>query len=478
MVNSTAAPGLQRFLEDYASEYPEEVLRIESPVDARFEVTAIVRKLEREKRFPVLVFQDVRTDGRRSDFPLVAFLMSSRQRLARLLRAPIGEAGLAVHDRMQHPLRPQLVSRVEAPVKEITWHGSEVDVTRLPAIWHHEQDPGRYITGGFLTCQNPETGIENSALQRGWLASPREIPLLIGAHSHNYAIWQQYRQRQQDMPIAYWVGHHPLAILGCQIRVSSTESHYAMAGAMMGAPLRVVPSDTLGDDFLVPADAEFIIEGHVPWNEFRPEGPFGEYTRHVGEAHEEAPFIRVAAVTHRRNAHWYDLMIGYTHWLSSLPIEGLLYHNLKRQFPQLVGVHMPMSGTGVQHAYLQVRKTREGQGKAIATAALGMAPPVDLKHVFVVDEDIDILEDKEVLLAMATRFQGDRDMIQIANTVSAGLDPSAHAGLGTKLAFDCTRPMDDFPERLRIPDAVESDLDLDRFIPKERRDEIPLERYG
>jgi UbiD family decarboxylase len=477
-VTVAPATGLAAFLAGYAAEHPEEVLRITTPVDAKFQITAIVRELERRKRFPVLVFDDVRVEGRRSEFPLVTFLMSSRLRLARLLGSSVERAGVAVHERMQHQLPPVRVPKAEAPVKEVVWAEREADVMRFPAPWHHDQDPGYYVSAGFLTCYNPETGLENTALQRGWLKGPREIPVSIGMHSHNRSIWNWYRQQQRDMPVAYWIGHHPLAVLGCAVHIPLSDSHYAMGGALLGEPLRVVPSETLGEEFLVPADAEIVIEGYVPWNETTQEGPFGEYTRHVGDGREQSAFVRVTAITHRRGAYWQDVMVGHSHWLSSLRHEGVLYSLLKAQFPNLLNVHVPMSGCGQNHVYLQIRKTHEGHGKAILTAALGMAARINVKHVFVVDEDIDIFDDKEVLLALATRFQGDRDMIVISNTVVPQLDPSSHNGLGSKVGFDCTKSLTGFAERLHIPDEVAKTLDLEAYVPQAALQQIPLEPWG
>jgi 2,5-furandicarboxylate decarboxylase 1 len=477
MVVTTAPTGLQSFLSSYEAQHPEEILHIETPVDAKFQVTAVVRELERQKRFPVLIFHNVLVDGVRSEFPLVTFLMASRQRLARLLDTSVARAGVAVRDRMQTPIPPVRVSREEAPVKEVVQTGDDADVTRFPATWHHDQDPGRYISAGFVTLYNPETGVENSAIQRGWIKGPREIPMLIGPISHNRYIVDQARREQRDLPMAYWVGHHPLAVIGCEIHGTLNHGHYATTGGVLGEALRVVPSETLGEDFLVPADAEVVIEGYIPWNETSPEGPFGEYTRHVGVGHEKAPFLRVTAVTHRRNAYWQDIMVGHSHWVSSLVHEGVMFNELKQRFPNVLNVHVPMSGCGVQHAYIQIRKTREGQGKAVLAAALGGA--FHIKHAWVVDEDIDVFDDKEVLLAMSTRFQGDRDLVIISDTMAPSLDPSARkGGLGAQTGFDCTKPVGAFAERLHIPDEVAQNLNLESFISKDALDRIPIEPWG
>src|SRR4051812_20631683 len=102
LTTSTTAPDLHRFLEGYERDFPNEVVHVETPIDAEFELTALAAKLEKEKRFPLLIFHDVRIDGERSEMPLVSFMMASRLRLARLLGVDVPEAGLACYQRMQH----------------------------------------------------------------------------------------------------------------------------------------------------------------------------------------------------------------------------------------------------------------------------------------------------------------------------------------------------------------------------------------
>ena len=82
--------------------------------------------------------------------------------------------------------------------------------------------------------------------------------------THNGQIFALHERNNEEMRVAFWVGAHPLVVLGCETRVPITDSHFAAAGGMLGEPLRLVPSETLGDDFLVPADAEFVIEGIMP----------------------------------------------------------------------------------------------------------------------------------------------------------------------------------------------------------------------
>ena len=151
------------------------------------------------------------------------------------------------------------------------------------------------------------------------------------------------------------------------------------------------------------------------------------------------PLLKVTAVTYRKNAYWDDVMVGHTHWISSLTKEGAVLELVKHSVPNIKAVHVPMSGCGVSHVYLQIRKTVEGQGKVAAAAALSGF--FDIKHAFVFDEDVDIFDEREVLLAVATRFQADRGLVLLPGMNGSPLDPSApERNVTAKAGFDCTKP--------------------------------------
>lgn len=465
--------GLHTFLQEYERKYPSEILHIEQEINAKFQVTELIRRLEQKHKFPALVLHNVIREGNRCPFPVVTFLMSSRERIARMLGTSADRAGVAFFQRLNHKLAPVVVARGEAPVKEVVSKGEEVDLNQIPALWHHELDPGYYTTAGFLTLRNPETNLENSAIHRGWLSGKREVRIELGPSSHNAHIIGLYQAQQQDIPVAIWIGHHPLAVLGAEARVSIMDSHFAAAGGVLGEPLRLVPSETLGNDFLVPADAEIVIEGYIPHGRTKPEGPFGEYTRYFGAHRPDNPFIEVTAVTRRQTPYWMDIMVGHTHWVSSLQKEGAAYYSVKGQVPSLVNVHMPMSGCGASHLYLQLKSPTREMARTAIIAAFNAHHTI--RHVFALDEDINIFNDQEVLWALATRFSGDRDLIVLPDLLSSPLDPCDHGPRGTKVGFDCTRGRNDFPQRVSIPPEVSMGFNLDDYISPADLSSIPTE---
>jgi len=176
---------LHRFIEQYERAYPDEVLHIEEPLNAEWEISALAMKLEKAHRFPLLVCHNVIVDGKRAMIPLTTFLMASRLRLARAMGTEVQKAGLACYERVQTRQRPIVVSRDQAPVKQIVEKGSDIDVRRFPALRHHRMDPGRYITEGHFLTFNRNTGVDNSAMHRGWLADRDEVRVWLAPNSHN-----------------------------------------------------------------------------------------------------------------------------------------------------------------------------------------------------------------------------------------------------------------------------------------------------
>lgn len=470
------AKDLHSFLEDYERAFPREVVHIEKEVDVRYGITAIATRLEAAKKFPILIFHRVKTHDGLSPLPVITFLLASRKRLAYVLGSTVEQAGVAAFERLSRHIEPVVVSKSESPVKEVVCLGDEVDLRKVPALVHHEMDPGPYITGGFVTAYFPETKVANTALQRGWISGPREIRVCLEAYSHNFLILSRNEAAGKDTPVAFWIGHHPLVILGCENRIPISVSHFAVGGGFVGEPVRLVPSETLGEDFLVPADAEIVIEGIIPCGERKPEAPFGEFTRYYGPQRWN-PYMVVTAVTRRREALWDDIMVGHSHWISSGVREGQIFQRVREVVPTVVNVHVPMSGCGVRHVYVQLRKTMEGQGRAALLAALNSHPSV--KHAFVFDHDVDIFDEKEVLMALANRFRGDRDLLVLTDCLTDTLDPLVSGTTGPKVGFDCTTPAGTpFAKRLGIPKETLERLRIEDYINAEALERISLEPYG
>lgn len=478
VVRAAAAADLRSFLAEYEARFPDDVLHISKPVRAEFEISAIATHLHQQERHPILIFEQVITEtGEISPYACVINLLEDRNKLAFAIGSTWDDVALDWAKRVASAkCEPVVVSHGEAPSQEQVLLGDDIDVRRLPALRHHEMDPGHYITSGMLVTHDQETHSANMAFHRGFLAAPREIRMFITQGSHNALNLAGAWERNEPLKAAYWVGHHPAAIMGAHVQLGYRESHYPSAGALLGEPLRLVPSQSLGDDFLVPADAEFVIEGVIKPGHVDLEGPFGEYTRYYGPQMMN-PVLDVTALTHRSDAMWHSFMVGLNNVYSSVRMERNVYAAVKRAVPQVQRVAMPVSGCGMFHVYVQMKKTHEGQPKQAIMAALGSSEWI--KHVIVVDEDIDVYDEAQVLWAVATRSQWDRDVLIASNCFGSPLDPSGDRNaISAKGGIDATKPAAPrrYPVRVGVPEEELAKVALEDYVDPARLAAVPLDR--
>jgi 2,5-furandicarboxylate decarboxylase 1 len=439
-------------------------VHVRAEVSARWEAAAIAVKAQRElNEAPVLIFHRLRTaDGELSPYPVVLNLFASRERLAFAVDSAADRVGREMFERRNDRVPPVVVDRAVAPVKQVVSTGAAVDLRELPALVHAAWDPGPYVSAGFLTTYDPDNGIDNCALQRAWISGPRELRIFPNRNSHNAWNLRKIETRGEDPRVVFWVGHDPAVYIGAEAKLGYPESHWEAASGMARDPLRLVPSETLGDDFLVPADAEFLIEGIVPCGQRKPEGPFGEYTGYFG-GQRLNPCMEVTCISHRQDAFWLSIIPGYgDDGLGALRYEGFMFDLLRRVVPQVTNVYRPLYCHS--HLYVQLHKTQDWQPRAVIMAAL--SAPEALKHVFVFDGDVDIFNERDVQWAIGTRSDWAKDLIVVPDLQAAGLDPlSTSNGLSTRAGIDCTKPA---PPRV---------YEQRSFIPSEVMERIRLEEY-
>jgi len=394
-------------------------------------------------------------------------LFASRKRCAFAVGSTFEKVGIDIWNKGENKIPPVSIESRQAPVKQVVYKDSEIDLRKLPALVHHEWDPGPYLSLGYLTTYDPDTGIDNSSIHRGWLSAKDEIRFFAPPGQHASMILDKYEREGKMGKVAFWVGHHPAACFGSQRPMAFQTSHFATAGGVLGEPLRLVPSESLGKDFLVPADAEFVIEGLVPPGERKPEGPFGEAYGHYG-AQRLGRYMRVTAITCRKNAHWLSILVGHRDFnvgIGGIQGEAVVYNAMKREVPTVIAVCRAPSFPG--HVYIKIKKTHENQPRMALLAALSAWGSI--KHAFVFDEDVDIFDESEVLWAIGSRTQWDKDLIVIPNCGASPVDPSTEVdGLGTKAGLDCTKPAPPktFEQKISIPESVMQRIKIGDFITK------------
>ena len=455
------AKDLRTFLTELEAEEPDQVIRVKREVDPRFEVTGVLARLEQERKFPVVIFEKVKG----SSLPVVTNVHADARRLFRaigLKNAAISDFLREYSAREDSPKAPVIVK--EAPVQEVVLTGKDVDVTRLPILTYHEKDAGRYVTAGFGIMRDPESGVRNAGIYRLMIHSPDTFGVQLSETAHGHYIWQTYERQNRPTPMAVAIGHHPAFYIGCLSFTSLETDEFAVAGGIMGEPVELVPCRTI--DLEVPAHAEIVLECEILPKLRKPEAPFGEYPGTYGPQRNN-PIVQVKAITTRRNALYQSSFVGHADnlLLSGIVRSTTILKTVKMAAPKVRAVHVPTSGRCRFICYVSIEKIIEGEPKNAAMAAFAADP--FLKYVVVVDQDVNILNDEEVLHAIATRVRADTDIFMVTYAKGSPLDPASYdpaAGshLVTKMGIDATRKAN-YPDEIRVPGS--ENIKLEDYIP-------------
>jgi 2,5-furandicarboxylate decarboxylase 1 len=339
------------------------------------------------------------------------------------------------------------------PVKEVVWEGDEADLRRLPVAQHSELDGGPYFGSAVGIVVDPDTGTHNTTWPRTQLADGKSCPFFVYS-PHVHQIMAKYAMRNEPMPMALYIGHHPAWDVAASISMhhpNHGELDY-VAGLLNEEP-RFVKCDTIDVD--VPADAEIVIEGEVPPGELADEGPFGNYcgTYASGPMARDgivkAPVFRVKRVTMRKDPVFRHLQS--TVWtehqrLVTLPIEANMFTALREMGLNVHDVHIPAwGGCGLTLIQMTPGAPGEVQDALLKATEWENTTIGTISQVAVaVNKDVNIYDARDVVWAMTIRTNWSRDTTVVPNTRSSPLMPSAEKvrgamfRVGSKALVDAT----------------------------------------
>ncbi len=427
---------------------------VSDPIATDFEITALQYAFWERNEFPVILVEKPKLpDGSISPFRAVTNLTASRELTASVLGvSDHRNAAPEIAARASDTIEPVVVDRADAPCKELVYIGADATLDRFPAFTQHVTDAGRYLTAAHATTFDPDSGIDNTAIQRVWVKAGNRCGYFPYPASHNRRNIMKFWQRGEAAPVAFWIGHHPAISIGSQAKLDYPKSHWPVAGGVAACPVRLVATELFGDAIKVPADAEIVLEGFVPPNVFEPEGGFGEYTGFAG-GETLSPVFDLKVVTHRKDAIYHDYGSGLPDSLvpDNMLLEAKLFEIARGLTDEVRGVHVPISGRRF-HAYVSVGELAESRRQALMTALLHYRRA---KFVVLVDDDIDIFDEQQVLWAVATRTQMNRDTIVLQDLEGSSLDPSLTGGSSqtSKMGIDATWKRTP-PPRNRVPDET------------------------
>jgi 2,5-furandicarboxylate decarboxylase 1 len=458
------AKDLRTFLREVLDHFPEDVKVVDQPVDPRFGITAWGAEYERRGEQPAFLFTDVIG----AETPCISNLVASHPRMALALGMSVEQlTGSSDLSRGHQGHEPVAVDPSDAPVKEVVWRDGEADLGRLPVPVHNHADGGPYLTAAVGIMRDPDSGAINAGIYRHHVQGPREMGVWFFGSHHGGTIYRKYEGRDEGAPIALAIGNHPAFMMGAVSRVPGIGGEYVAAGAFLDEPVEVTTAET--SDLLVPARAEIVIEGVVAPHERVEEGPFAEWPGHY-VAGGQKPVIKVNCITMRQNAIFQDIQAaGREHRLmGALPRISSIHQAVSRAVGGLRAVNVPLHSR--MHCYLSLRKTNDGEPTRAAFAAL-TTEPENLRMVVVVDDDIDVFDEKAVSWAIGTRFDAERDLQVIPHwNGPGGLLPTnwsydEHGGrterMSSAVIVDATKPAPpvEFPEPAHVPAEARSKVD-------------------
>jgi len=450
---------LQSFLSTIEKKFPQHLLKIEKEVDPlSFEVSAIMKHLINQNSHPIVLFEHTKAVNRNASiFPVLDNVFATRELCALALDLPPEKSDMSLSlefsRRENKQIEPAIVHRKDAPVKELIKLGEDVDVRELPAGRFNEMDVGPYLT--MIDVMKGEEGFYDVSFVKHLILDARTMTVSLHhtIRKHMLSILEANEARNAPTPMIIVLGHHPAFSLGAGALKEFGNNDYETIGSFLQEPLRLTPSETWGDTFMVPADAEIVIEGEVIPHKREIQNPFGEYSGYY-QPQCLMPVMKVTAMTHRKNAIMQEIFPAHSsHFnLGSIPKEGSIYNEIKKVAPEVREVFLPHSGTGRISCYISIKKKREGDAKQA-----GLAPFLQsgqIKYVVVVDDDVNIYDEQEVLWAMITRVN-----------LSSGVDVIKNMPRYDRVLIDATRPLEiPFPGKNTIPEEVMKRIKLSDYI--------------
>jgi gallate decarboxylase subunit C len=449
---------------DLLSKIPGQLLKIKKPVDPYCELAGVYKVLGAgtpavppTRMGPAALFENVKG----YDIPVVTGVLASRERTALLMGCTQDRVAPALLDAVRHPVAPVMVSQSQAPCQEVI-HSSPLDIMKiLPVPTVTALDAGPSFCIALLYAADPETGEEDVTVHRMCVVGTDEISVYFITGRHIDQFRMKAERMGKSLPVSINIGMDPIIYLTSCFEAPTTPigfNELSIAGAVRNRPVEMVNCVSVKAKAI--ARAEIVIEGEILPNRRIAEDintgkgyMMPEFPGYMGKSQPALPVLKVSAITHRRKPIFQTLVgPGLEHVnLLGIPTEASILRLVGDSQPgRLINVYAHPSGGGKYLAIMQVRKavaTDEGRQRQAALAAF--AAFAELKHIILVDEDVDIFNTDDVLWAMTTRYQGDRSTVFLPGVYLHALDPSSSPafspsilapGIACKMIFDCTVP--------------------------------------
>lgn len=388
-----------------------ELKRVKKEVDGQ-EIFPIVWELC-ERKGPAVLFENIKGQ----QYPVLAQTFGTLDRWALACGFPTGKTFKEyqkLFTETQNPSKwqkPVLVE--EGPCQEVVMTGEEVDLNKLPILQWHPNDAAPYITMGICFIKDPDFGL-NLGIYRMMMIDKKTtgISICMLQDSGIYAA-RAKKAGKKTIDCAVIIGSDPAIYEACITKLPPRSSELDYASALRGGEaVKVVKCKTV--DIEVPATAEIVLEGKIHLDETVEEGPYGEWMGY----HEEpmvTPIFKISCITHRKDPIFVTTCEGHAHSEGESMAIVNQYTNaqasLKRVVSGYVDSHFPPAGRRYT-VIISIKKRYPGWGRQAIYQALSLPfTASSVNNVIIVDDDIDPSNWEEVLWALSTRVDPQRDII-------------------------------------------------------------------
>lgn len=400
---------------------------VNEPVDVG-NIPFIISTFEREKK--AILFKNILN----REGSLISNLLGGKEFLSLAFNCEKEDILKEYTERVKNPISPNIVSY--APCQEIIVTGSKIDVRKLPVLIHSEKDAGPYITAGIVIAKDPETGIRNVSINRIQVIGSQE--LLINIPQHLGIIQKKAESMGKSLELAVAIGNHPFELIAAASKPPFGVDEFYIAGGLRQKPLDLVPCKTVSIE--VPAWSEVVLEGEIPPNEKKEEGPFGDFMGYYVPVTMSHVF-RLRAITYRKNFIFQAIKAGSIedNQLLSLPREAQIYSSLLEKGIHVCSVSLH---TMIFNCFISIRKRNDDDVKITIITAFESYPW--LKYCVVVDHDVNVSDANDVWWAIGTRSSPEKGTFIIKDSPGFYRDPfRIHQ---SKLGIDATIPLGHYKE--------------------------------
>ena len=335
---------------------------------------------------------------------------------------------------------PTVVS--SAPCQEVVREAGDVDLGDLPIQTCWPGDVAPLITWGLVVTRGPQKRRQNLGIYRQQVIAKNKV-IMRWLSTRGGAL--DYRDHclahpREPFPVAVALGADPATMLGAVTPVPDSLSEYQFAGLLRGDRTEIVKC--LSHDLNVPARAEIVLEGFIYPGETALEGPFGDHTGYYNER-ERFPVFTIERMTTRRDPLYHSTYTGKPPdepAVLGMALNEVFVPLLQKQFPEIVDFYLPPEGCSYRLAVVSMKKQYAGHAKRVMFGIWSFLRQfMYTKFIIVTDDDVNVRDWKEVIWALTTRVDPQRDTLIADHTPIDYLDfASPVAGLGSKMGIDAT----------------------------------------